>query len=157
MEPADANIRAECLRLLAGREHSRKQLLQKLAVKGFANEKVELILADLADENWQSDARYAESYARSRILKGYGPAFIVYELRQHGIDPEKTPPFDLEALSESVAGGWMALIEQVYVKKYGNGPIPNRHEWSKRSRFLLQRGFTHTMIADLLKDTLNTF
>jgi len=145
------------LRLLTGREHSRKELLQKLAVKGFAKESIEPILEELSAENWQSDARYAESYARSRILKGYGPTFIAYELRQHGIDLGKTPLFDLEALAESVAGGWMALLQQIYSKKYGNDPIPNRNEWAKRSRFLLQRGFTNAMIADLLKNTSNTF
>lgn len=157
MDQADAKIRAECLRLLTGREHSRKELLQKLAVKGFAKESIEPILEELSAENWQSDARYAESYARSRILKGYGPTFIAYELRQHGIDLGKTPLFDLEALAESVAGGWMALLQQIYSKKYGNGPIPNRNEWAKRSRFLLQRGFTNAMIADLLKNISNTF
>jgi len=145
------------LRLLTGREHSRKELLQKLAVKGFAKESIEPILEELSAENWQSDARYAESYARSRILKGYGPTFIAYELRQHGIDLGKTPLFDLEALAESVAGGWMALLQQIYSKKYGNDPIPNRNEWAKRSRFLLQRGFTNAMIADLLKNISNTF
>lgn len=153
MDQADTKIQAECLRLLTGREHSRKELLQKLAVKGFAKESIEPILEELSAENWQSDARYAESYARSRILKGYGPTFIAYELRQHGIDLGKTPLFDLEALAESVAGGWMALLQQIYSKKYGNGPIPNRNEWAKRSRFLLQRGFTNAMIADLLKNT----
>ncbi|WP_374089366.1 regulatory protein RecX [Methylomicrobium lacus] len=157
MDQADAKIRTECLRLLTGREHSQKELLQKLAGKGFAIERIESILDELATENWQSDARYAESYARSRILKGYGPAFIAYELRQHGIDLGNTPLFDLEALAESVAGGWMALLEQVYRRKYGDGPVPNRNEWAKRSRFLLQRGFTHAMIADLLKNTSNTF
>ncbi len=145
------------MRLLTGREHSRKELLQKLAVKGFAKESIEPILEELSAENWQSDARYAESYARSRILKGYGPTFIAYELRQHGIDLGKTPLFDLEALAESVAGGWMALLQQIYSKKYGNDPIPNRNEWAKRSRFLLQRGFTNAMIADLLKNISNTF
>ena len=157
MDQTDANIRSECLRLLSGREHSRKELLQKLTTKGFAKTRIEAVLDALTAENWQSDARYAESYARSRILKGYGPSFIAYELRQHGIDLGKTPLFDLEALAESVADGWMALLEQVYRKKYGDDPIPNRNEGAKRSRFLLQRGFTHAMIADLLKNTSNTF
>jgi regulatory protein len=157
VDQADANIRAECLRLLTGREHSRKELLQRLTAKGFAKERIDPILDELAEENWQSDARYAESYARSRILKGYGPAFIAYELRQNGINLGNIPSFDLEALAESVAGGWQALLQKVYSKKYGNGPVPNRNEWAKRSRFLQQRGFTHAMIADLLKNTPNTF
>ena len=148
MDEADAKIRAECLRLLTGREQSRKELLQKLAVKGFAKERIEPILEALAEENWQSDARYAESYARSRIQKGYGPTYIAYELRQNGVDIGNTLSFDLEALAASVAGGWIALLQQVYSKKYGDGPAPNRNEWAKRRRFLLQRGFTNAMIAE---------
>ncbi|MGJ0483263.1 MAG: regulatory protein RecX [Methylomicrobium sp.] len=157
MNQAGAKIRSECLRLLAGREHSRKELLQKLSVKGFAKERIEPVLDELAEKGWQSDTRYAESYARSRILKGYGPTYIAYELRQNGIDFSSIPSFDLEALAESVAGGWQALSQQVYSKKYGNSPIPNRNEWAKRSRFLQQRGFTNAMIADLLKNISNTF
>lgn len=157
MDQADAKIRSECLRLLAGREHSRKELLQKLSVKGFAKERIEPVLDELAKTGWQSDTRYAESYARSRILKGYGPTYIAYELRQNGIDLGNISSFDLEALAESVAGGWQALLQQVYIKKYGNSPIPNRNEWAKRSRFLQQRGFTNAMIADLLKNISNTF
>jgi len=157
VEPEDSKIGSECLRFLTKREHSRKELLQKLTLKGFPKAKVELVLAELTEKNLQSDARYAESYARSRILKGYGPTFITYELRQNGIDIEKTPQFDLEALAESVAGGWLALLQQVYKKKYGDDyTIVNRNEWAKRSRFLLQRGFTNAMITDLLKIS-NTF
>ncbi|WP_245549343.1 MULTISPECIES: regulatory protein RecX [Methylomicrobium] len=137
------------MRLLAGREHSRKELTQKLATHGFAKESIEAVLDQLAEENWQSDARYAESYARSRILKGYGPVFITYELRQNGIDPAHLPSFDLEALAKSVAGGWLALLRQVYRKKYSDSLIPNRNEWAKRNRFLQQRGFTNAMITDL--------
>jgi regulatory protein len=157
MDPSDAKIRNECLRLLTGREHSRKELSQKLTVKGFSQEIIDPILDQLAEESWQSDARYAESYARSRILKGYGPLFIIYELRQNGIDPGNIPSFDLEALAESVAGGWLALLRQVYSKKYGDSPMPNRNEWAKRSRFLQQRGFTNAMIAELFKTFSNTF
>jgi regulatory protein len=153
----DDKIRADCLRLLAGREHSRKELAQKLAAKGFAKDSIESALDRLTEENWQSDARYAESYARARIQKGYGPAFIAYELHQNGIDLGNIPSFDLKVLAESVAGGWMALLHQVYDKKYGAGPIPNRNEWAKRSRFLQQRGFTNAMIAELFKTLSHTF
>lgn len=150
MDEASAKIRAECLRLLSGREHSRKELLQKLSGKGFPNAALESVVAALVEEGWQDDARYAESYARSRILKGYGPVFIAYELRQNGIDLANTPSFDLEALAESLAGGWMALLQQVYHKKYGDAEVIDRNERAKRGRFLLQRGFTPALINELM-------
>jgi regulatory protein len=48
----------------------------------------------------------------------------------------------------------MDLLEQVYSKKYGHDSVLNRNEWAKRSRFLMQRGFSGTMISALF-DHLN--
>ena len=43
----------------------------------------------------------------------------------------------------------MALLEQVYSKKYHHDAVLDRSEWAKRSRFLLQRGFSGAMISAL--------
>jgi regulatory protein len=153
-------IKEVCLRILSGREHSKQELLQKLAAKGYGHNDALAVIDELAREGWQNDLRYAESHARSRILKGYGPVRIVYELRQNGIDTAFNegygirPPradFDLEGLVQATAGSWMALLERVYTKKYGGGRQLEANERAKRSRFLIQRGFTGTMISELFK------
>lgn len=143
-------ITAACLRLLARREHSQKELQTKLSAKGWSKDEVPPVLAALAEQGWQSDDRYAESYARSRLLKGYGPVLIAYELRQKG-----AADIDLDALVQTVAGSWQALLAQVYHKKYGSDALPDRQEWAKRSRFLLQRGFSGTMVSSFYQQ-LNT-
>ena len=142
-------IKESCLRLLARREHSQKELLNKLLVKGFDKEEVPGVIEELARQGWQSDLRYAESYARHRISKGYGPVFINYELRKNGVDT-----VDLEDIVQRTAGSWMELLEQVYTKKYGHDSLLDRNEWAKCSRFLMQRGFSGTMIGALF-DHLN--
>jgi regulatory protein len=142
-------IKESCLRLLAHREHSQKELLNKLLVKGFDKEEVLGVIEELARQGWQSDLRYAESYARHRIGKGYGPVFITYELRKNGVDTD-----NLEDIVQRTAGSWMELLEQVYTKKYGHDSLLDRNEWAKRSRFLMQRGFSGTMIGALF-DHLN--
>jgi regulatory protein len=43
----------------------------------------------------------------------------------------------------------MDLLESIYTKKYGSDSFLNRNEWAKRSRFLMQRGFSGTMISAL--------
>ena len=63
-------VEVVCLRLLARREHSQKELLDKLAQRGFLREEVEPVIATLAEQNWQNDARYAECYVRQRIASG---------------------------------------------------------------------------------------
>lgn len=137
-------IQAICLRLLALRDHSRKELLNKLVQKGFAKDDILAAVDELAAQGWQNDQRYAESYARSRMQKGYGPVRVAYELRQNGIEF-----LDLEQLLAEQGSNWPELIAQVYHKKYKQDLGPDRNEWAKRSRFLLQRGFSGDMISEL--------
>ncbi len=144
-----STIKQLCIRLLANREHSKKDLLNKLLAKGFQEESVISVIENLALEGWQSDLRYAESYTRYRILKGYGPSYINYELKKNGINQ-----FDLESVVIKTAGSWLDLAEKVYLKKYDDQTCLERNEWAKRSRFLMQRGFTSNTI-NILFDHLN--
>ncbi|PPK76100.1 regulatory protein [Methylobacter tundripaludum] len=143
----DKEIEGVCLRLLARREHSRQELLAKLALRGFDRDDALPVIDELAEHGWQDDLRYAESYARFRIQKGYGPIRVSYELKQNGI-----AAFDLEGIVQEEAGSWMALLEQVYSKKYSHDTVLERNEWAKRSRFLLHRGFSGAMISALFDE-----
>jgi regulatory protein len=140
-------IKEICLRLLTQREHSQKELLDKLALRGFDRDDVQPVVDELAEQGWQNDLRYAENYARFRIRKGYGPIRVGYELRQNGI-----AAFDLEGIVQEETGSWMALLEQVYSKKYPHDTALDRNEWAKRSRFLLHRGFSGAMISALFDE-----
>jgi regulatory protein len=142
-------IQEICLRLLARREHCQQELLNKLALRGFGRDDTQSVIDELAEQGWQDDLRYAENYARFRIQKGYGPIRVGYELKQNGI-----AVFDLECIVQEEVGSWMALLEQVYSKKYTHDTMLERNEWAKRSRFLLHRGFSGAMISALF-DRLN--
>ncbi|MDP2902136.1 MAG: regulatory protein RecX [Methylovulum sp.] len=141
-------IKEVCLRFLACREHSQKGLLNKCLIKGYDKHEILAVIEDLAREGWQDDLRYAESYARHRIQKGYGPVFISYQLQQNGVDA-----VNLDGIVVAVAGSWMAVLEQVYSKKYKHDNPQKvciaRQEWAKRSRFLMQRGFPADMVSAL--------
>jgi len=144
-------IKNICLHLLSRREHSKKELLQKLVSKGYKPERILTVIDELAQEGWQDDLRYSENYIRSRILKGYGPIHITHGLRQNGIDLAQA---NLDMIVQATAGSWMSLLEQVYSYKYGEDNQLVVNEWAKRSRFLIQRGFTVSMIS-LLFEHLN--
>lgn len=133
-----------CLRLLSRREHSQQELLHKLTIKGFARAESQIIIANLAEQGWQSDQRFSESYARFRIKKGYGPLKINYELLQRGIKE-----IDLDSVVIELADSWIELLEQIYNKKYAEDKLLSGDEWLKRSRFLQQRGFSIEMINKL--------
>lgn len=128
-------IEAVCLRLLARREHSRRELLDKLALRGFNRQEAEPVIDQMAEQNWQNDSRYAEAYIRQRIDKGYGPIRIAYELQQRGISEA-----DLDEQADD-HGGWLQLALAAYQGKYDDETALSTNEWAKRSRFLQQRGF----------------
>jgi regulatory protein len=136
-------IEAVCLRLLARREHSRRELLDKLALRGFNRDEVEPVIDEMAEQNWQNDERYTECYVRQRIRSGYGPVRIRYELQQRGINDG-----ELDSQAEE-RGGWQNLLLEVYLGKYGEEKLLTQNEWLKRSRFLQQRGFSGEMIKRL--------
>jgi regulatory protein len=138
------NIRETCLRLLARREHSRKELLDKMVIKGFNKDDVLAVIDELVLQGWQNDQRYAESYVRYRMQKGAGPIRIINELRQTGIDAAI-----VDEIMQKTGGSWMDLLERVYLRKYKQDTSVDRNEWAKRSRFLLQRGFSTDMISAL--------
>ena len=141
-------IKEACLQYLIRREHSQKELLQKVSAKGFSRSDIDLVITELVEQGLQSDTRFAESYARSRVHRGFGPLRIKAELQQRGAGDCY---FDMAV--EDIAGSWQELLEQVYEKKYGaDTSAIDIKEQLKRSRFLQQRGFSTEMIRELLKN-----
>ncbi len=143
-------IKKECLRLLTRRDHSRKEMQDKLAVKGYNLSQVSQVIDELTRQSWQDDTRYAESYARMRSHKGFGPVRIAFELRQQGIAADV-----VEKIVYSTPDDWAVLLAQLYSKKYPRTGAIDSGERTKRFRFLLQRGFSSAMITDLFNHTLN--
>lgn len=146
-DPAKA-IKKECLRLLTRREHSRKEIEQKLATKGFAAETVAPILDELAAKHWQNDTRYAENYARVRSQKGFGPVRIAYELQQKGIESA-----EIAQQMQSASQNWLDQIALACRNKYADPGALSPAERAKCIRFLLQRGFSSAMINAFFKQS----
>ncbi len=139
-------IKEACIQYLARREHSRQELTQKVSAKGFSRNDVVRVVEELAEQGLQSNARFVESYARSRVRKGFGPLRIQAELQQRGASDS---PFEMAV--EDIAGSWQDLLEQVYHKKYGAENTLDIKEKFKRSRFLQQRGFPIEMVQSLFR------
>jgi len=128
--------------MLARREHSQRELTQKLTGKGFKKEDIEQLLQEFAEKNWQSDIRFAESYSRSRLQKGFGPIRIQLELRERGVD------INLDTLFDEPPD-WANLLTQLATKKYGGQPPTDIKERAKRMRFLQHKGFSGELIKHL--------
>jgi len=133
------------VRLLAAREHSRKELQGKLAARGYAEDDIQQVLDDLAQRNLQSDDRFAENYTELRVRKGNGPLRIRAELRERGIGDS------LIAVNlEHYTSDWPSVMRRVHDAKYGAQPPGDQREMARRARFLEYRGFPGELIGRLL-------
>ncbi len=133
------------LRLLGQREHSIQEITGKLRQAGLDNATVEMVVERLLQEQWLDESRYAESFVRSQVNKGYGPFRIRQTLQQRGIAEH-----DIVAALEPYEADWLESALMVRQKKFGNQPATSAKERAKQQRFLLYRGFTHEQIRMVL-------
>ena len=135
----------KALTLLARREHSARELKSKLARKGLDAAESASALADLQAKDFQNDARFGEMLVRSRIAQGYGPRWIIAELKTHGIAEAKA-----RALIDAADPDWPTLIRELVRRRYGAKP-ENLAERVKRANFLLRRGFDAATVQSVTR------
>lgn len=144
-EPSDHETYGAAVRLLARRDHSRLELRRKLRTRGHQPEAVEQALTRLGEYGYQSDARFAESFVRSRVDRGQGRLKIVAALRERGIDDGTA-----SALLDLGEPEWRRLATAALRKRFGDAAPAGRAEWVKRARFLAGRGFTSDVVSRVL-------
>jgi regulatory protein len=137
----EPSLRARAMRLLARREHSRLELRRKLATLAHEGDDVEVVLDELAQKGWLSDARYAEQAVRTKARR-FGPLKVAHELRAKGVDDEAIA----RAFRAAGADG-SASIEGVWKSRFCERP-DNDRERARQVRFLQGRGFP---LDDILK------
>lgn len=131
---------------LSRREHSRLELRQKLQQKEFSSSvDLEALLDGLEEANYQSDSRYAESFVRSRILKGQGELKIRQLLMQRGVSRSLV---DI-ALDEAEVN-WWDLAERQREKRFGTEYPTDLKARAKQIRFLLMRGFPASIAHEII-------
>lgn len=127
----------KALDLLARREHSQKELRQKLARRDFPAELLDAVLEEVKSQGWQSDERFAEDYLNSRRRDLYGPERIRLELNERGVSDTI-----INNLINDNDDGWFDMAAQLKKKKFGDNAPENFEEKAKQMKFLQYRGFT---------------
>ncbi|MDT8449038.1 MAG: regulatory protein RecX [Wenzhouxiangellaceae bacterium] len=141
-----AGIRDVALRLLGRREHSALELSTKLRTRGGSGDDVEAVIARLAEAGLQSDERFAESFARARAERGYGPRRIVAELVQRGVE-RHAAAHAIEALEVD----FCAIAEDFCRRRYRDAAPPEDvRERARRSQALYRRGFEAEHVRGLV-------
>jgi regulatory protein len=134
--------------LLSRREHSYKELLQKLKLREHSESEIIPVLEYLIEKNYLSEERFAESLFRTRMNKGYGWRFIKSELAQKGVCSSITCQ-----LNKNQQIDWYLQAELAYNKRFGESTIKDQKDKAKRIRFMQYRGFSTDEIMVLVKSS----
>jgi len=131
-----AELRSIAIDLLSRRDHSSRELQQKLRQKGGQENDIAVVLDWCQQQNYQSDARYCAMLIRSKVAKGYGPAVVSQAAREQGLDREL-----LQDTLAELEIDWFALALSQYQKKFAGKAIKDFQDKQKRMGFLQRRGF----------------
>jgi regulatory protein len=142
-----AEVRRAAVAMLARREHAARELRTKLIQKGLPADTVDTVVAALAAEGLQSDARFTESFIRSAVSKGQGLVRIRAALRERGVDEAL-----ISAQLADCDADWLRQVEQVRRKRFGAALPDDPKERARQARFLQYRGFSAEQIRRALRE-----
>ena len=127
-------IRLKIMDFLSRREHSAKEIFQKLSYRVESHDMLLQAIDDLVRDGLLSDERFAESYFQSRKNKGFGPLRIKNELSQRGIK---------ESIFDSIQKDtdWTACALEALKKKTNGKELMETKEILKLKKFLNYRGY----------------
>jgi regulatory protein len=138
------SLKGRALKLLAGREHSRRELERKLAQHETEPGQVKAALDDLQARGFIDEQRVVESVLHRRASR-LGAARIKQELQAKGLDAERV------ALAvASLKASEVERAREVWRRKFGE-PAKDANERAKQARFLAARGFGGEVIQRVLK------
>jgi regulatory protein len=141
------SVREAAMNLLARREHSTRELRDKLLVRGFEQDEITPVLQTLSREGLLSDERFTESFIHWRMERGSGPLKIRAELRQRGVADEI-----IAACLDERDRVWLERAEAVRCKKFGAALPVEYKEKARQARFLQYRGFSAEQTRSVLRD-----
>jgi regulatory protein len=138
------SLKGRALKYLAAREHSRSELMRKLAPHAEDPATIEAVLDELEVRGLLSEERFVASVVHRRAA-GHGTARIRQELSLKGItaDQMRAP---LEALQSSE----LARAQAVWSRRFGSSAADPR-ELARQMRFLMARGFSGEVVRRVLR------
>jgi len=133
------SLKGRALRLLSQREHSRKELEQKLKPHEETPGELAEALDFLAAKDFINEKRVVESVVNRRSTK-LGAARVRQELMAKGL-----PADDIADAVQAMRGTEFERALVVWRKKFG-APPSDASERGKQVRFLVSRGFAAEVV-----------
>jgi len=133
------SLKGRALRLLSQREHSRKELEQKLKPHEETPGELTEALDFLAAKDFINEKRVVESVVNRRSTK-LGAARVRQELMAKGL-----PADDIADAMQTMRSTEFERALVVWRKKFGAPPV-DASERAKQVRFLVSRGFAAEVV-----------
>ena len=137
---------AYAVALLARRDHSARELRQRLKERGYVEIAIEPVVEELIATNKVNDERYGQNLVAYRARRGHGPARIRAALKSSGLSRGAID----DAVKGEEAPDFAALARSVRARKFGPEIPKDRKERARQARFLQYRGFSTDHIRAVL-------
>ena len=149
MATAPISLKGRALRYLAGREHSRAELVRKLARHEEEPGQIERVLDDLQAKDFISEARMVASVINRRAAS-LGGARLRQELQAKGIDAQR-----VRDAVEQLKDTELERAQAVWRKRFGSagageGAPTDTKQWARQVRFLMARGFSADVVRSVV-------
>lgn len=138
------SLKGRALRLLAAREHSRKELERKLAQHETEPGQLKAALDDLQARGFIDEQRVVESVVHRRAGR-LGAGRVKQELQAKGLDPER-----VAAAVAALKATELDRARAVWRQKFGVVP-QDAAQRAKQARFLAARGFGGEVVRRVLR------
>lgn len=150
-EPTEtrAEVEAVAMRLLARRDHGRRELARKLCRRGFDDLLVEKVIEDCAQRGYLDDARFADHQSAILVRKCWGPRQIRKKLRARGVD-DKFIDAALDNHGDNQI--WQTKARQRLHARFGPAEELEQRDLQRAFRHLRYRGYHPQLIRRLLFD-----
>ena len=138
------SLRIKIMNFLARREHTNKEIYEKLKNRVEDLNLLREEITKLMDEGLIDNKRFAEQYIYSRSTKGFGPLRIEQELNKRGVDQK----ISQELLNSK---DWSNFAKLALQKKKGRNILVDGKDILKIKRFLNYRGFNNFHIEEAFR------
>ena len=143
MATAPISLKGRALRYLAGGEHSRAELVRKLARHDEEPRQSESVQDVLQAKDFISEARMVASVINRRAAS-LGGARLRQELQAKGIDPER-----VRAAVAELKDTELERAQAVWRKRFGEAATDTK-QWARQVRFLMARGFSADVVRSVV-------
>lgn len=136
---------------LAARAHSRHEVEQKLALKGYLSDTVEMVVYKLEKEGLLDDAAFATAWVEGRASRGLGKARLLQELRMKGVEDgiAKAAVAELDVETQDTQA---LILAAKVLKRYGN--LDSREAMQKAVGAMLRRGYNYGEASHALQSAI---